>query len=199
MSKMKKAKSLRPPMPIVTPTTNSNNSDNDSQFELELCWCVQQLETALNSGKLSQKVAEDTVKNLKILKGNSAPLIKKRQVMKAAMGDYRAKMKEEEKKMSLAVKQIKFTPTADVNKKSNFVKKSAILTSGKDFKFNFASPEQDNNVVCDDSKEGQQELTNSNNFSTKNLQLTAGNNFKFNFVLDEVNNEINFDQLSIKN
>lgn len=47
--------------------------------------------------------ADDTVKNLKILKGNSAPLIKKRQVMKAAMGDYRAKMKEEEKKMSLGM------------------------------------------------------------------------------------------------
>lgn len=55
---MKKPKSLRPPMPIVTPTTNSNNHENDSQFELELCWCVQQLETALNSGKLSQKVGK---------------------------------------------------------------------------------------------------------------------------------------------
>lgn len=50
------------------------------------------------------ETADDTVKNLKILKGNSAPLIKKRQVMKAAMGDYRAKMKDEEKKMSLGKK-----------------------------------------------------------------------------------------------
>lgn len=58
MSKMKKPKSLRPPMPIVTPTTATNNTDNDTQFELELCWCVQQLETALNSGKLSQKVGK---------------------------------------------------------------------------------------------------------------------------------------------
>lgn len=144
--------------------------------------------------------------------------------MKAAMGDYRSKMKEEEKKMSLgntsninnnfqiktilkiqfilflAVKQIKFTPTADANKKSNFVKKSAILTSGKDFKFNFASTEHDNNATCDDPTEGQQEQSaNSNNFSTKNLQLTTGSSFKFNFVLDEANNEINFDQLTIKN
>lgn len=52
---MKKPKSLKPPMPIVTPTCSS---DNDTQFELELCWCVQQLETALNSGKLSQKVGK---------------------------------------------------------------------------------------------------------------------------------------------
>lgn len=47
------------------------------------------------------EIAEDTIKNLKVLKGHTAPLIKKRQVMKAALGDYRAKMKEEEKKMSL--------------------------------------------------------------------------------------------------
>lgn len=43
-----------------------NNSQNDSepstsdidmqrQFEVELCWCIQQLQTALSSGKLSQK------------------------------------------------------------------------------------------------------------------------------------------------
>lgn len=103
MSKMRKPKSLKPPMPIVSPTTTVagvRNDDADRQFELELCWCVQQLETALNGGKLSQKVVEDTIKNLKILKGHH-PIIKKRQVMKSSMGDYRAKMKEEEKRMSL--------------------------------------------------------------------------------------------------
>ncbi|KAI8120363.1 UPF0488 protein [Lucilia cuprina] len=197
MNKMKKPKSLRPPMPIVTPTVKSNNTDTDSQFELELCWCVHQLENALNSGKLSQKVAEDTIKNLKVLKGNSAPLIKKRQVMKAALGDYRAKMKEEEKKMSLAPKQIKFTNSAEVNKKSSFVKKSAILTSGKDFKFNF----NPSNAVENQTQESEQpskETTDAMNFKTTNLQLTSGSGFKFNFAIDEVNNEIKFDELSIK-
>ncbi|XP_037822812.1 UPF0488 protein CG14286-like [Lucilia sericata] len=197
MNKMKKPKSLRPPMPIVTPTVKSNNSDTDSQFELELCWCVHQLENALNSGKLSQKVAEDTIKNLKVLKGNSAPLIKKRQVMKAAMGDYRAKMKEEEKKMSLAPKQIKFTNSTEVNKKSSFVKKSAILTSGKDFKFNF----NPSNAVENQTQESEQqpkETTDASNFKATNLQLTSGSGFKFNFAIDEVNNEIKFDELSIK-
>ncbi|KNC23759.1 UPF0488 protein [Lucilia cuprina] len=233
MNKMKKPKSLRPPMPIVTPTVKSNNTDTDSQFELELCWCVHQLENALNSGKLSQKVAEDTIKNLKVLKGNSAPLIKKRQVMKAALGDYRAKMKEEEKKMSLekhvdvngknlnesslgdpkafrdkafryskeqdeaSPKQIKFTNSAEVNKKSSFVKKSAILTSGKDFKFNF----NPSNAVENQTQESEQpskETTDAMNFKTTNLQLTSGSGFKFNFAIDEVNNEIKFDELSIK-
>ncbi|XP_065364894.1 UPF0488 protein CG14286 [Calliphora vicina] len=200
MNKMKKPKSIKPPMPIVTPTTNSNNSDNDTQFELELCWCVQQLENALNSGKLSQKVADDTVKNLKILKGNSAPLIKKRQVMKSAMGDYRAKMKDEEKKMGLASKQIKFTSAAQTNTKSSFVKKSAILTTGKDFKFNFnaANTAENQTQEVDVKEDHPKEATNSSTINTKNLELSSGNGFKFNFAIDEVNNEMKFDELSIK-
>ncbi|XP_061392368.1 UPF0488 protein CG14286 [Musca vetustissima] len=206
MNKMRKPKSMRPPMPIVTPSTSSNGTDvlgsaeADRQFELELCWCVQQLETALNTGKLSQKVAEDTVKNLKILKGRH-PIIKKRQVMKASMGDYRSKMKEEEKKMSLAPKQIKFTSTAanDV-KKSSFVKKSALLNSGKDFKFDFTVPETNGNA---DQEEKQTPTTdtskNTDNFSIKKINLTSGNGFAFNFAIDEVNDGINFDGLNIKN
>lgn len=46
-------------------------------------------------------IAEDTAKNLKTLTSQTAPLIKKRQVMKLALGDYRAKMQQEEKKMLL--------------------------------------------------------------------------------------------------
>lgn len=92
-----------------------------------------------------------------------------------------------------ASKQIKFTPSADVNKKSSFVKKSAILTSGKDFKFNF---DTENQTKEDEPKEEQ--TKESCNLNDKNLQLTTGNGFKFNFAIDEVNNEINFDGLSIK-
>ncbi|XP_005178255.1 UPF0488 protein CG14286 [Musca domestica] len=205
MNKMRKPKSIRPPMPIVTPSTSSNGTDvlgsaeADRQFELELCWCVQQLETALNTGKLSQKVAEDTVKNLKILKGRH-PIIKKRQVMKASMGDYRSKMKEEEKKMSLAPKQIKFTSTsANDVKKSSFVKKAAILSSGKDFKFDFKVPE----AAETNGNATPQDETNvakkTDDFSIKKINLTSGTGFSFNFAIDEVNDGINFDGLNIKN
>lgn len=124
MHKRKTPKSVNKPLPIQSvPKKTAFDGDNDIQFELELCWCVQQLQTALDSGKLSQKIgkftiktyvvkatittklipsiAEDTAKNLKTLTSQTAPLIKKRQVMKLALGDYRAKMQQEEKKMLL--------------------------------------------------------------------------------------------------
>lgn len=205
MNKMRKPKSIRPPMPIVTPSTSSNGTDvlgsaeADRQFELELCWCVQQLETALNTGKLSQKVAEDTAKNLKILKGRH-PIIKKRQVMKASMGDYRSKMKEEEKKMSLAPKQIKFTFTsANDVKKSSFVKKAAILSSGKDFKFDFKVPEAAKTNGYATPQDETNVAKKTDDFSIKKINLTSGTGFSFNFAIDEVNDGINFDGLNIKN
>lgn len=39
-------------------TTNasaSEPSDADRQFELELCWCIQAMETSLTAGKLNEK------------------------------------------------------------------------------------------------------------------------------------------------
>ncbi|XP_073835766.1 UPF0488 protein CG14286-like isoform X2 [Musca autumnalis] len=190
-------------MPIVKPSSSSDvlgSAEADRQFELELCWCVQQLETALNTGKLSQKVAEDTMKNLKILKGRH-PIIKKRQVMKAAMGDYRAKMKEEEKKMSLAPKQIKFTTTsANDVKKSSFVKKAAILTSGKDFKFDFQVPETNGNTTeAAQTSPGDTVGNAERSSNNKKIHFTSGSGFTFNFAIDEVNDGINFDDLNIKN
>ncbi|XP_075154982.1 UPF0488 protein CG14286 [Haematobia irritans] len=197
MSKLRKPKTFKPPMPIVSNTSSSGNEEMDRQFELELCWCVQQMETALNSGKLSQKVADDTLRNLKVLKGHN-PIIKKRQVMKSSMGDYRAKMKEEEKKMSLAPKQIKFkTSSADDGKKSSFVKKSAILSSGKDFKFNFDTSSSENE--CNGNTQTPSEKK-QDSLNPVKLNLTAGGTaFTFNFSIDEVNDGISFDMLSIKN
>ncbi|XP_013116989.1 UPF0488 protein CG14286 [Stomoxys calcitrans] len=199
MSKMRKPKTLRAPMPIVANTSSSGREEMDRQFELELCWCVQQLETALNSGKLSQKVADDTHKNLKILKGHN-PIIKKRQVMKSSLGDYRAKMKEEEKKMSLAPKQIKFrTSSAGDGKKSSFVKKSAISSSGKDFKFNFKmTPDNDLNEKAQMNSTITRKFESSVNPEKINLN-SDGSQFAFNFVIDDIHDDISFDALSIKN
>lgn len=39
--------------PEPGPSTLSTN--NDEQFELELCWCIQTLETSLATGKLNAK------------------------------------------------------------------------------------------------------------------------------------------------
>ena len=47
-------------------------------------------------------IAKDTQKTINILKSSSQPMVKKRQVMRAAFGDYRAKMADEEKKMRIS-------------------------------------------------------------------------------------------------
>ncbi|XP_023160877.2 UPF0488 protein CG14286 [Drosophila hydei] len=202
MHRRKTAKSINKPPPIQAAAKKTNfDGDNDIQFELELCWCVQQLQTALDSGKLSQKVAEDTAKNLKTLTSQTAPLIKKRQVMKMALGDYRLKMQQEEKKMLLASKQIKFTAATETNTKSSFVKKSALLTSGKDFRFNFALPNNNENEA-----DASQPLTTvpqtataaTKTSSCSNLQLTNNEApFKFNFAIDDAPEDINFEGLML--
>ncbi|XP_064536898.1 UPF0488 protein CG14286 [Drosophila montana] len=199
MHRRKTPKSVNKPPPIqAIPKKNTFDGDNDIQFELELCWCVQQLQTALDSGKLSQKIAEDTAKNLKTLTSQTAPLIKKRQVMKLALGDYRLKMQQEEKKMLLASKQIKFTPAADANKKSSFVKKSALLTSGKDFRFDFALP-KDNNNEPDGSPPAGQPVAAQADASALGSSLLTGNGsqFKFNFAIDNAPEDINFEGLML--
>ncbi|XP_055390353.1 UPF0488 protein CG14286 [Condylostylus longicornis] len=117
---------------------SSRDSEADCQFELELCWCIQQLENSLSSGKLNDKQIQATEKTIKTLKSSTQPVIKKRQLMRSTFGDYRAKMNEEEKKYSLGTKQIKFDPKVKQKDKSFFIKKSIFMKTGdKDFKFNF--------------------------------------------------------------
>ncbi|KAH8295900.1 hypothetical protein KR044_001615 [Drosophila immigrans] len=195
MQRRKGPKSVNKPPPIAK-TTTTFDGDNDIQFELELCWCVQQLQTALDSGKLNQKIAEDTAKNLKTLTSKTAPLIKKRQVMKLALGDYRSKMQQEEKKMLLASKQIKFTPAADT--KSSFVKKSALLTSGKDFRFNFAEPATNNNEVDSCSTTANQ-VPHSAVEGKVSFTGSSGAPFKFNFSIEDAAEDINLSALAINN
>ncbi|KAH8278170.1 hypothetical protein KR018_011472 [Drosophila ironensis] len=193
MDRRKNAKSGKKPGPgpapakkAANPTSEESsaspafdgNSDNAIQFEMELCWCVQQLQNALLTGKLSQRAGEDTTKNLKILTSRTAPIIKKRQVMKLSMGDYRTKMQQEEKKMKLAANQIKFT--ASTEQKSSFVKKSSLSEDKKNIR-----PE----TVESNSEQG---------LSKGSLKLEgAGNAFKFNFAVEEDPSDLNFNNLKI--
>lgn len=65
MQRRKTPKSVNKPPPIqAVPKKNAFDGDNDIQFELELCWCVQQLQTALDSGKLSQKIGKSYTKQV---------------------------------------------------------------------------------------------------------------------------------------
>lgn len=47
--------------------------------------------------------AKESIKALNILKNNSQPIIKKRQIMNLTFGDYRSKMADEEKKLSKGI------------------------------------------------------------------------------------------------
>ncbi|XP_043082596.1 UPF0488 protein C8orf33 homolog [Puntigrus tetrazona] len=67
----------------------------DEQLSRELDWCIEQLELGLRTQKTSSKQREEASHALKTLRSSKAPLVKKRQVMRAISGDYRKKMEEE--------------------------------------------------------------------------------------------------------
>jgi len=115
-----------PRAPKTTDTSNVSGLEPEveDRFELELCWCIQQMETNLISGKLQEKQMQELGKQLNSLKGKTAPLIKKRQIMRNMLGDYREKMAEDERKFSRTVSTVKFTNSASADKKSVFVKKA---------------------------------------------------------------------------
>ncbi|XP_020289499.1 UPF0488 protein CG14286 [Pseudomyrmex gracilis] len=116
--------------PVVTEDENKStglNSEVEDQFELELCWCIQQLEACLGTGKLQNKQAQDLNKQIQMLKSNTAPLIKKRQIMRNTLGDYRKKMAEDEQKFKKLASTVKFADPALARKtikKSIFLKKA---------------------------------------------------------------------------
>lgn len=46
-------------------------------------------------------LAQDTDKTIRLLKSSNQPMVKKRQIMQTAFGDYRKKMSDEEKRLRL--------------------------------------------------------------------------------------------------
>ncbi|NXK93695.1 CH033 protein, partial [Formicarius rufipectus] len=68
---------------------------SDEQLQKELDWCVQQLELGLKTQKPTPKQAEEALRAIRTLRSDKAPLVKKRQLMRAMFGDYRKKMQEE--------------------------------------------------------------------------------------------------------
>lgn len=78
-----------------TPKQETTELTADEQLSRELDWCIEQLELGLKTQKTSSKQREEAVRALKTLHSSKAPLVKKRQVMRAVSGDYRKKMEEE--------------------------------------------------------------------------------------------------------
>ncbi|XP_057682786.1 UPF0488 protein C8orf33 homolog [Corythoichthys intestinalis] len=76
----------------------NNELSTEEQFQRQLDWCIEQLELGMRLQKATPKQREDASHALKTLRSSKAPLVKKRQVMRAMAGDYRKKMEEEKKK-----------------------------------------------------------------------------------------------------
>ncbi|XP_050516016.1 UPF0488 protein CG14286 [Diabrotica virgifera virgifera] len=170
-------------VPVTQPGTSTTATEmpNQEQFEVELYWCIQQLQKALGSGKLNNKQVQDNTKALNILMSNTAPLPRKRQVMRLSFGDYRQKMASEEKKLSKNAANMKLQP-ATTNKKTVFLKKSLFASNVENsFKFNFSINENDTTeetVTVSDNQE--QNSVTSEPFHFK----PSNNGFRFNFDIE---------------
>ncbi|XP_076306560.1 UPF0488 protein CG14286 isoform X2 [Tachypleus tridentatus] len=150
----------------------AKEEDYKEKFEEELCWCINQLQLSLESKKLSQKQNADSIKMLKTLQNPKASLIKKRQVMRGAFGDYRLKMKEDEKKFGFDKRKLKIGTPKKEQLKGNFLKICAsrknhkenpdnktnqfhFIQSDNSFRFQFSLPENEieNTVFIDDKND----------------------------------------------
>lgn len=74
---------------------DEKTSQSDEQLQKEVDWCVNQLELGLKTQKPTPKQAEEALRAIRTLRSDKAPLVKKRQLMRAMFGDYRKKMQEE--------------------------------------------------------------------------------------------------------
>ncbi|XP_017893149.1 UPF0488 protein CG14286 [Ceratina calcarata] len=141
--------------PKLTNSGNSNvetasglSQEAEDQFELELCWCIQHLELCLANRRHSERQMQDLNKSIITLKSNTVPLIKKRQIMRNTLGDYREKMAQDEQKHGRTASSIKFISPSSKNKKGTFLKRAASMSVKESvnsndenietaFKFNF--------------------------------------------------------------
>lgn len=190
--KLKHIPKPKPVHQLQTPSTSSQDptpsvdpAEVQERFQMELAWCIQKLEESLNSKKLNQKQTEDTLKTLKVLASKTQPLIKKRQLMRQTFGDYRAKMVEDEKKFALDPNSFRFRGQPS-GSKSYFVKKAAVLQSGKDFRFNFTVDK----LSLEKAEEGCSTSEVQQQPAKIELNLGAGGSFQFNFNLEPKEEEV---------
>ncbi|XP_075624136.1 UPF0488 protein C8orf33 homolog isoform X1 [Balearica regulorum gibbericeps] len=108
---------------------DETSQQSDDQLWKEVDWCVEQLELGLKTQKSTPKQVEEALRAIKTLRNGKAPLVKKRQLMRAMFGDYRKKMEEERckelKLMETAVKSARVVEVkGDIrNKNCQFIQK----------------------------------------------------------------------------
>ncbi|CAJ1080861.1 UPF0488 protein C8orf33 homolog isoform X1 [Xyrichtys novacula] len=110
----------------------------EEQLNRQLDWCIEQLELGMKSQKGTPKQKEEASRALKTLRSSKAPLVKKRQVMRAMIGDYRKKMEEEKSKQykliqsEIASAGVKVVP--EPTKRSVFHRKAEVKAKDTDVK-----------------------------------------------------------------
>ncbi|NXX07307.1 CH033 protein, partial [Larus smithsonianus] len=108
---------------------DETSQQSDDQLWKEVDWCVEQLELGLKTQKATPKQAEEARRAIKTLRNEKAPLVKKRQLMRAMFGDYRKKMEEEWcKELKLMETAVKSASVVEVkgnirNKNCQFIRK----------------------------------------------------------------------------
>ncbi|KAJ8708004.1 hypothetical protein PYW08_010370 [Mythimna loreyi] len=198
-----KSNSLQKPFKVEKDSSDGADPEETvRQFQLELCWCIQQLERCLSEKKGTEKQLQEAWKVLTVLKNNNQPTIRKRQLMRTHFGDYRAKMAAEEKQLAKMASKIKISDVPE-KPKATFLRKSAFLTTGDEsFRFNFSlTPEQidsgntvaqvgntSESIQTDDNTKVNSEVANvekGSGDSAKSFKFTfTKSDFKFNFNVD---------------
>ncbi|KAK7919745.1 hypothetical protein WMY93_011029 [Mugilogobius chulae] len=114
--------------------------NTEEQLQRELDWCIEQLELGMRSHKASPKQKEEASRALKTLRSSKAPLVKKRQVMRAMAGDYRKKMQDEKSKQFKLIQNetasAQLRAVSELPKKSSFHRKAGIRTSPSENSYN---------------------------------------------------------------
>ncbi|CAH4037477.1 unnamed protein product [Pieris brassicae] len=104
MPKVTKLHSTGKPKALQKSTKPDGSDQRDPEeslreFQLQLLWCIQKLEKSIGEKKGNDRQLQEMWKVLTILKNNNQPIIRKRQLMRKHLGDYRAKMAAEEKSL----------------------------------------------------------------------------------------------------
>lgn len=125
--------------------------------------------------------ADDINKSIRILKSATQPTIKKRLLMRNTFGDYRGKMKDEERRAGNSGR-VQFQ--ANTTAKSQFLRKAAIKP-GEEFRFNFKVEELSLNDDQSPKLNAAESDTATNSsvqppINTFNYQ-PSDNGFRFNF------------------
>uniref|UniRef100_A0A2M4AWB7 Uncharacterized protein n=2 Tax=Anopheles triannulatus TaxID=58253 RepID=A0A2M4AWB7_9DIPT len=169
--------------PPASPAQDSEpQPDPDQQFELELYWCIQQLESQLPNLQGNSKKWTDTSKMINTLKSSNQPIIRKRQIMRTTFGDYRSKMAAEQQTLAVVEDNVRFEERKQ-KVKYHFVKKSAVLSGDKNFRFNFPAATAGGDVEAEGaSKDLTAESEGSKAAPNDVVKIApSDNSFRFNF------------------